>query len=333
MPGEREKTDNMRIVTKQWSQLAAGYLEAVKLERQLGTQWKTPLADRDQRRAAQLAAEKKTLNLWRWVLIGSALATLTVVLACLSLPLALLAGVRYWQTRKRIQALEQKPILNLISCWWAGLAADGPAEEAKDGDAGETDLLRRLDVQLPDSYLAIRGIPVARSLDADVLLLGPTGLWILESKFWSGQISYREGVWHRRKQYYAPGGTLMQEDEVIDKAFDRQWLREREQLEKTLSLRLARRASGLTRLIKGGLVFTHPKATLAIDRSCPVECGTIAHWVRRITTAPPDPQLSAEVQLEVLDALLSFADSFEVTTSRSAVEMARSLQRQANPTS
>ena len=83
----------MRIVTKQWSHLAAGYTEMVKLETERPGQAPKP--------SLNLPDQQKALNLWRWVLVGSALATLTVVLAGLSIPIALVAGFMYWQTRQR----------------------------------------------------------------------------------------------------------------------------------------------------------------------------------------------------------------------------------------
>jgi hypothetical protein len=60
--------------------LAAGYAEIVKLEKQSHGLGQPPKPDR--------AWQQQALNLWRWVLIGSALAPPTMVLAWLSIPIA-----------------------------------------------------------------------------------------------------------------------------------------------------------------------------------------------------------------------------------------------------
>lgn len=62
------------------------------------------------------------------------------------------------------------------------------------GYVAKRELLRYMHYALGEDYLGIPGLLVGTSLDVDLLLIGPTGVWVLESMFWSGEIRIHRGT-------------------------------------------------------------------------------------------------------------------------------------------
>jgi hypothetical protein len=145
-----------------------------------------------------------------------------------------------------------------------------------DGDKGEKALLDALKSRLPNQFIALHQVMVLRNLDADVVVLGPSGIWLLESKYLSGKVICRNGEWSQEKRYYKRGGIPAKE--ILPwKPYDEQWLREKESVAQTIARRMPQEMHWLVNEIRGGLVFTHPRVTLEIDPSCRVEYGSISY--------------------------------------------------------
>lgn len=66
------------------------------------------------------------------------------------------------------------------------------------GQKGETLLQQALDHILTDKYLAIFNFPIADK-DIDCVVLGPSGLYAIETKHHKGNIWYDDHGWHQRK--------------------------------------------------------------------------------------------------------------------------------------
>ena len=146
--------------------------------------------------------------------------------------------------------------------WWREVhaAAHGSSQDYAHGDEGESLFIEALSEKLSHDYLAVPNLKVHKSLDVDVLVVGPSGVWVFEVKYWSGHVVCDDGDWHRERQYFEPGGTEATEVEPIEHAWDRQWQRELEAVTTTLDRRLkAPIANGATG--HGGLVFSHPGAS------------------------------------------------------------------------
>ena len=122
----------------------------------------------------------------------------------------------------------------LTGLWWKQIESetDKSQEVSKWGDLGEMDLMDELNRVLPNSYYAVRGLMVDNTLDIDILLFGPTGIWNLESKYVSGEVTYANGQWRRKKEW-VENGIRQQKDEIL-KDLHSQWLRERELLDRHL---------------------------------------------------------------------------------------------------
>lgn len=98
--------------------------------------------------------------------------------------------------------------LDLAPRWWGEVSGNGISGDRSYGDEGEEAFLWNLKATLPDGYIAVRNLLVSRSLDADLLLVGPTGIWVFEAKHWSGEIVCFGGQWSQGRSYYESGGYL-----------------------------------------------------------------------------------------------------------------------------
>lgn len=200
--------------------------------------------------------------------------------------------------------------LDLVRRWWDEISGDYYLPVEKSGDEGENDFVEYLVPWLPDAYLAVRERLVARHLDADLIVVGPTGVWVFEVKHWSGEIYCHEGRWSRGKSYFAPGGYKQYEEEDR-RPPDKQWCREFDSVQQTLRRSTPHLGSRLDRLVSGGVVFTHPEAELYIDDSCEAEYGRPLYWANAILDEPELPWFTVELKLQVLDALLKRSDRLE----------------------
>ncbi|MEA2301384.1 MAG: Nuclease-related domain, partial [Solirubrobacteraceae bacterium] len=227
----------------------------------------------------------------------------------------------------------EHPVATSITGQWAEelqvrRAPRGDFAYSEFGDAGEEIFLDVLGRALT-GCIAIRGLLVARGLDADVLVVGPDGIWLFEVKHWSGTIVCRDGQWTRIRK---PGGSWEQPTEPI-KPFDRQWEREVAAVERTLGRRLASKHPPPA--VRGGLVFTVPDVCWDIDESCRTGYGRPEDWVAAMVGEAADEEeesCSRETQLAILEALVGFGHRIDVSlsdASNDAVELAERLYGEA----
>jgi len=74
-----------------------------------------------------------------------------------------------------------------------------PRPKGTHGDEGVERFWSYLGMRLPDKYVAVRDLLVRRGLDVDILVAGPTGIWLFEVKHWTGEITCRGGRWRKEK--------------------------------------------------------------------------------------------------------------------------------------
>jgi hypothetical protein len=196
--------------------------------------------------------------------------------------------------------------LDIIPAWWQALEIQEQPERGY-GLEGVSNLLEVLTKKLPDSFITFQELLVTQSLDADVLVLGPSGIWVLESKFWAWQVVCRKGTWYQVKDVYQRGGALDKKVTSYGINPDDQWLREQSMVTETLRRRVPEHPF-LLKNVKGGLVFTHPEVELLIDNSCKVQWGKVDEWAERIKNTKPVKHFTSETQLDVADAILTFAN-------------------------
>ncbi len=202
----------------------------------------------------------------------------------------------------------------LTERWWGTISGrtssvrrSGPALSARHyGDVGEEAFISYLTGRLSNEYVAVRGLLVVRNLDADVIVVGPTGTWVYEVKHWSGEITCERGLWRRVKTYRQPGGRLVRELEML-KPFDKQWTKEARAVRENLRRRLAGYPE-LSNAVGGGLVFTHRSVSFRVDSSCGAWAGKPSSCVEILSQSPAIPGLTMEQRLRAVDALLEWSD-------------------------
>lgn len=227
--------------------------------------------------------------------------------------------------KKPIMPYSENPLswLNLRQQWQTRLGIR--AESDNHGMIGENRLVQSLKNYVTDDYLCVTGILVTRNLDADVIVIGPKGIWLFESKYVSGKITLLHGQWSRYKEYYLPGGHPVHKEEVLD-SFDEQWLREKKAIQKTLSKRLQDPYfQPLVEDIKGGLVFTHDNIILDIDKSAKAPYGNINFWIMQLTDSRPIFPLSNIDAMEVADILINYSNQLDVDKPLSSIDIATDI--------
>jgi hypothetical protein len=296
---------------------------------------------RERGHAALVAASILALLLFAMalllLLLSSPATTVILVLALVIPAVLVLYGV--W-TLLHTPAPPPNPS-DLSGRWWdtisertLSLRRSGPALSARGyGDVGEAAFVSHLAGELPEDYVAVSGLLVARSLDADVIVVGPTGIWVYEVKHWSGQIVCQDGQWRRLKTYHKPGGRLVQEHQVI-KPFDKQWIREANAVKETLRRR-APHHPNLHEAVSGGLVFTHGGFSFSADITCKARVYTPRSCVEALWSSPEISSFTMQERLHAIDALLEWSDRLHErqgeapSATSSSVELAEHLHEDA----
>ncbi len=342
----------MKNISSEWRNLAEGLLRVETLEAKFRAEWGPRLekARRDRQeaerqrnrrlgRAAVIAALALTLLLLAAALVlHSSPAGTVVLLLAIMLPAVLILGGLGLLFRTPDSLPDPS---DLIGQWWGTVSGhtssvrrSGPALSARHyGDVGEEVFVSHLTGWLSGEYVAVRGLLVVRNLDADVIVVGPTGIWVYEVKHWSGEISCERGEWRRVKIYRQPGGRLVREVEKL-KPFDRQWTKEVGAVRENLRRRLPGYAE-LPNAVGGGLVFTHRKVEFREDGSCRAWAGKPSDCVKILSHSRAMPGFTMEKRLRTMDALLEWSDRLherqgEVPrVTSSSVELAERLYEDA----
>jgi hypothetical protein len=221
--------------------------------------------------------------------------------------------------------------MDLESEWWSEVAISRRGIPRTHGSEGEDLLLNSLLLNAPsDQHYYIPNLLLAENLDADGVLVGPTGIWILESKYISGKIRFKDGIWTREKSYFEPGGIQKTKyDEFGD--IEKQWDREEKIVRDIVDRHFPHISSHDGLYIQGGVVFTHPKCDIKFESTGKVEFGDIDTWVEDInyggwswTVRNPSRLLPDQV-LEIVDALLKHSRSIDPKKTMSAVNIALSV--------
>jgi hypothetical protein len=309
----------MRIIEKCWIDLYEGYRTVQALETRLVTEWGRAIQVTQRRRDRVTTASRTRKQRI------TALTVLTFLVVCT----ALQAGFYYLPERRpeflmffcmlatagslivaaymfrrgsETVRKDTAPSMGLMASWWKALRPRRYPVRTR-GDRAEVEFLKSL-AFLDDRHIAVWGLLTSARVtsDTDVLLLGPGGIWVFEVKYWSGKISKQDGAWYTARRL---GGR-----KVRAKSPDQQWLDQKEEIAKTIRMRLPEKA-GLADLIKGGVVFSHEGAELGGISGHKAAYGKPASWHKRIQETAPVPGFDVEDQLQLLDALIRYANQHE----------------------
>lgn len=210
--------------------------------------------------------------------------------------------------------------LSLVDPSWASkLLAKGmtiQTEKQTAGWRGEQLLAHTLSYLLPTrQFFFVSGLMLSPNLDVDALIIGPTGVWMYESKYWAGTIVCKGGAWlHCRPR----GNTLRQ---IPSGSPDWQWLNCTRQLEGFMKEAMPelRKYCPQALRVRGAVVFTHPDAYYSIENPR-VPCFTLGQ-LRQVDQDPsvaailpstfqPIPNFDEFMQQWLLEKLLAIHRQF-----------------------
>jgi hypothetical protein len=345
----------VRNIGPEWRNLAEGFLRVEASEAKFRAEWGARLEEarrkrneaerqraRERGRAALIIASVMALLISTIALILLLFFTLEVAAAFFFLALVVPITVALFAVWSLLHTPDYFPVpSNLSARWWYAISGGAPSVRRSGpdltarryGDEGEEVLVSYLARALPKEYVAVRGLLVARNLDADVIVVGPTGIWVYEVKHWSGQITCERGEWRRVKTYREPGGRLVQELEVL-RPFDKQWIKEANSVKEILRRRLPRWPN-FHEAVGGGLVFTHGGLSFFADGSCKAWVGTPMSCVEALSVSAKRSDFTMQKRLLVIDALLEWSDELHEqmgeapAATSSAIELAEHLHEEA----
>ncbi|HJS19005.1 MAG TPA: nuclease-related domain-containing protein [Anaerolineales bacterium] len=310
----------MRIIEKNWVDIHAGFQAVQSLETRLKYDWK---------RAIQVAQNRETQPA-RIRYERTKRITAILLMALLPAFVLFCAGVTYLPELRPplfasfcmlvipgivlslvlvrnfgvagVPRPSDAPPLDIEKEWWSLLRPKSYVIQ-KGGQRGEIDFLKSL-AFLDDSFIAVWGLLTSTKVrsDTDVLLLGPNGIWIFEVKYWNGAIHKQNRVWSsvywngRRKSY--------------EKSPDEQWLHQKDEVSKTIAIQLRNR-TWPEDLIKGGVVFAHRNTKFGQIEHPQAAYGKPGAWRKRIQDSKPLDGFSLPDRLQVLDALIRYANRYE----------------------
>jgi hypothetical protein len=249
-------------------------------------------------------------GLLAWAAARPAAGALTLCLAGPGRPLLLVAGLAlalawaakafgaFRRARARRKVGEEDcplPSADLMPKLWDELGHRPASLEGlreTEGSDGERALAALLARSLDDDYVCLVGPLVAESLDVDLLVLGPTGLWVLDSKYHRGRVDYVGGQFVKTK-------TLG--DRTVEKEFDIVGEIDRE----VGGVRAALTDPDLRPLqsqVRGIVAFTHPEIRLH-TLGAPFPCLLPRQVPPTILKAPRVSGINADAIFRIVDAL------------------------------
>ncbi|NLG72061.1 MAG: hypothetical protein GX495_08490 [Chloroflexi bacterium] len=150
-------------------------------------------------------------------------------------------------------------------------------------------LVQTLAGNLSSDHLGLRRILLGRGLETGLILLGPEGIWMLESVHWSGQVQWDGTNWNQETAGVQPPHVT--------------WKQQEEALVSLLRSELTGLTFEWEQMVRGGLAFTHPGVNLQPDPAFPLDSDVPPGWLQRIQNSAPLPGFTLEVRLQVADAL------------------------------
>ncbi len=182
------------------------------------------------------------------------------------------------------------------------------------GLSGERHVSQVLARELSSDFVLVNGLKLPRGAgDVDHLVVGPTGVFLLETKMMAGKIECApDGTWHRTKVGRA--GTYY-EAYIGDPAAQVQ--RNIFAVRNCLRRRMPSLFRGTPLWIEGLVVFAHPRTELTADHSR-VPAVRVDEAVARICLHSPRRVLQAAEIESVVDALLAEANERRLPVTHQA---------------
>ncbi len=331
----------MKILNKQYTDIQEGFAAAINFQNQFEEKYAGSIS---QINAAILKANKKNVeearkkadkNLTNWVKIfglsiliiniplfifpssaSESICDLSLVLVCSIIGFLICSlKLMFNQPSSHIDmnSISQIPQISQNSLTYEWISAISQTTYTTNrltyGSQGEALLCGALADILPDNYIALTNLKVRRNLDADLIVVGPEGLWIFDSKFWSGKVIYHNGLWDHIS--YHEDDFYEEPDSSVKYAPDKEILDIKGAVQKSLASQCSIQPNLLENLFTMyGIVFTNQNVTFDIQNS-PIAWGCTEWWKNQITNRQTDEFLKADTLMGIIDALLSMNEYFQ----------------------
>ena len=199
-------------------------------------------------------------------------------------------------------------------------------EQVRQGAVGEQIVTAELTRQLPDDFVVLAGLQLPRGAgDIDHLIVGPTGVFVVETKTMAGLIACDEnGIWRRTRIGRGGAFPAFIGDPVA------QVQRNIFAVRQTLQPRLPQLFGARGVWIEGLVVFAHPRSVIQAEASR-VPAILVGDVAPRICSHQPRRGLDAREIDDVVRALIdahgqrATAHSLQTQSAQALVEFALAL--------
>lgn len=198
-------------------------------------------------------------------------------------------------------------------------------------DWNHDDFGRMIDSPIEDSDLCLLGLLTPNG-DIDNVYINPSGIWLLESKYKSGKMTFEGGQFHQYYSYHYRGGRGATAWEEKEDAHAKNYVNQyngHDTNAKNYLKKYLKKGSWIIGLVHGGIVWTHSDIVDYIDQSkCPIPCGDIYHWKSVIKSESRVSSFTLQKRLEVADALLAGSRNINQKETVSAVPVVDEIYNQ-----
>ncbi|MFH2102320.1 MAG: hypothetical protein ABIJ39_03040 [Chloroflexota bacterium] len=336
----------MRIIDRRWKGLAEGYRALLDYQRKLETEYTRAIQAgyRQKYRQALTGWQKKR----RVLIAMASLSVLGVIALCVSgvylrdyvcilaywtlvvivILVTTIVARRAYVTEMLAGRPEEGAVnpdqFALARRWWQRLEPADLVRVDPKGKKGESFLVH-LARHLPDDYITVAQPATTLAVGAatgalgtpnrmgggpfeDILLLGPTGIWLFSLVPWRGRVVKRDGTWyHPQPRPGKPEGKRLAEAPAAQ-APDEHWLARKAALVEVFRVAFPD-LPWLADSVQGGLVFDHPDVVLEKEKinGFAAPYGQPRGWIARIQAARPVDGLNMELRLALLEAFAGLA--------------------------
>ena len=184
----------------------------------------------------------------------------------------------------------------VIGCGWQGRAATT-------GAPGERHLFEYLYKQLGNDFYCLSGLSLLPRSDMDIVLIGPSGVTVLDSKYWADVVAFENEEWIRLRRGNASGSQDWVRERVAS-PLEVQLTRECLQVAGAISDGLGWRYEEVCECVQGILVFTHPRVELHRPHIFPASTEIISSaLITRITGQITGRSFTPEERLAIGETL------------------------------
>ncbi len=184
----------------------------------------------------------------------------------------------------------------VIGCGWQGRAATT-------GAPGERHLFEYLYKQLGNDFYCLSGLSLLPRSDMDIVLIGPSGVTVLDSKYWADVVAFENEEWIRLRRGDASGSQDWVRERVAS-PLEVQLQRECLQVAGAISDGLGWRYEDVCECVQGILVFTHPRVELHRPHLFPAAAELISpELVARIMSQESGRSFTLNERRAIVEAL------------------------------